>query len=322
MKTHRTRHRATLVNMAPKLCLDGRNRQDRVIARRRLGRLRDTLVTQRTLTRYLKAVGLFHYWCQSSYGREAVSNEELDQFASLYLDVLWEEGEPRLLAGDTLSGLQHVLMAKRILPSAWRLFGAWAKNELPARAPPMPLLVCLAIAGYANSKGRTDYGTMILLGFHCFLRTIELFSAVAQNLWLDAQGTGSILLPITKSGQRIGAPESVTIDDPSVGKRLLVLKSRLQPGAPLIQGSMHEFRVFFNEALEALSLQALGFRPYSLRRGGATHDWLTFADLPRTVMRGRWANLKTAKIYINDGWQQIVNMQLQEAPLRKFAQLA
>ena len=38
--------------MAPKLlCLDGRNRQDRVIARRRLGRLRDTLVTQRTLTR-------------------------------------------------------------------------------------------------------------------------------------------------------------------------------------------------------------------------------------------------------------------------------
>ena len=164
---------------------------------------------------------------------------ELDQFASLYLDVLWEEGEPRLLAGDTLSGLQHVLMAKRILPSAWRLFGAWTKNELPARAPPMPLLVCLAIAGYANSKGRTDYGTMILLGFHCFLRTIELFSAVAQNLWLDAQGTGSILLPITKSGQRIGAPESVTIDDPSVGRRLLVLKHRLQPGAPLMKRLWH-----------------------------------------------------------------------------------
>ena len=72
----------------------------------------------------------------------------------------------------------------------------------------------------------------------------------------------------------------------------------------------------------ALSLQSLGFRPYSLRRGGATHGWLTFADLPRTVMRGRWANLKTAKIYINDGWQQIVNMQLQEAPLRKCALLA
>ncbi len=50
----RTRSRAGLgQRWLKRLCLDGRNHQDRVIPHRRLGQFRDTLVTQRTLSRLL-----------------------------------------------------------------------------------------------------------------------------------------------------------------------------------------------------------------------------------------------------------------------------
>ena len=41
-------------------------------------------------------------------------------------------------------------------------------------------------------------------------------------------------------------------------------------------------------------------RPYSLRRGGATH-WFRHGSLDKLMLQGRWAVPKTAKVYINEG---------------------
>ena len=73
------------------------------------------------------------------------------------------------------------------------------------------------------------------------------------------------------------------------------------------------FRVFFSKGIAALGLTPHGYRPYSLRRGGATHDFLAHRDLQRSVLRGRWGQLRTAKIYITDGAAIIQELKLTPA---------
>ena len=62
-----------------------------------------------------------------------------------------------------------------------------------------------------------------------------------------------------------------------------------------------KWRSLFGQALEALNLQDYGFRPYSLRRGGATWWFAKHGSLDKILLQGRWAAPKTARIYINEG---------------------
>eukprot|EP00959_Pyramimonas_sp_CCMP1952_P028597 599779-Pyramimonas_sp.AAC.1 len=66
-----------------------------------------------------------------------------------YLEKLWAEGEPKSYANDLVAGLQHFApRLRRRLNGSWRLLGAWAKAELPARAPPVPRAVAIGLTGY------------------------------------------------------------------------------------------------------------------------------------------------------------------------------
>ena len=61
------------------------------------------------------------------------------------------------------------------------------------------------------------------------------------------------------------------------------------------------FRARFAGLLAAFGLDKLGFRPYSLRRGGITAYYRRTANLSAAIERGRWSAPKTARIYIVDG---------------------
>ena len=50
--------------------------------------------------------------------------------------------------------------------------------------------------------------------------------------------------------------------------------------------------------------------PYSLRRGGACHDYTMHGDVQRTILRGRWSALATARIYITEGYRQATELAL------------
>ena len=41
------------------------------------------------------------------------------------------------------------------------------------------------------------------------------------------------------------------------------------------------------------------FLPYSVRRGGATAHFVQDGSLDITCERGRWGNMKTARVYVN-----------------------
>ena len=73
-----------------------------------------------------------------------------------------------------------------------------------------------------------------------------------------------------------GAQEIVTTDDP-MGPMDLVYPA----GAIALRAS-------FPNTVEFFSVHDLDLRPYNLHRGGATHDNLLHANLPKTVLRGKW----------------------------------
>lgn len=145
---------------------------------------------------------------------------------------------------------------------------------------------------------------LILLGFHALLRTGELLQIRPCDFILD-DTKGLLSLPSSKSGVRNNTRESVSLHHPSTietVRSMLELKHQLGlQNVPCWEHSGSCFRALFRKAIEALKIQQLGFRPYSLRRGGATYEMQSHGLMERTLIRGRWRNSNIARIYICDG---------------------
>ena len=118
-----------------------------------------------------------------------------------------------------------------------------------------------------------------------------------------------VTLPNTKSGKRKGAVEHVPVEDPQVVQLISFLAKDWAP-ADLFIRSSHAFRVTFDALLARLHVQHLGLRPYSLRRGGATAFFQKTGRMDATQERGRWASAPTARIYLTEGQQALVNMNI------------
>ena len=121
---------------------------ERAQQRQKSGRLSTQVVAPRTLTRYKKSC-LWFFQLLSAWGKSIPSSTyDFDELVSWSIDVAWSEGEGRNLIGDLLSGLAHLVPALRTqLPAAWRLWRAWGRLELPARAWPLARCVTLISGG-------------------------------------------------------------------------------------------------------------------------------------------------------------------------------
>ena len=117
-----------------------------------------------------------------------------------------------------------------------------------------------------------------------------------------------INLGLTKSGQRMGAAESVSIEDGVIQNMVRAWKLTALPGDPLYPAGPVEFRKNFAELLKQFGLDTQEYKPYSLRRGGATHHFRVHGSLSLTTLRGRWSAEKTARIYINDGLAMLAEL--------------
>ncbi|CAE8685015.1 unnamed protein product, partial [Polarella glacialis] len=172
-----------------------------------------------------------------------------------YVEHLWEEGEPKCWAGDTLSGLGHFFPAsKPYLNGSWRLHAAWGRAELPARAMPFTALIVYACAQLAFQWGWADTAVLLCLGFHRFPRSGELFSARVADFQFGPDCKGVWALPLTKSGQGVGAKESVVIEDPWIGLLIRQYCRDLQPGDLLTKVSPGVQRVRLAQLLEKLKI--------------------------------------------------------------------
>ena len=299
--------------------LEGRTKQERQKIRKDLGPLKHLTIQPRTRARYDKAKKRFFDFLNFNKLELPKQKHLLDGILCEYLESLWSDGEGRALASDSLAALQDVLPSlKGHIPGAWRLLKAWHMHEIPCRAPPFPEKVLQALAGYFVFHDKPAMALSLLLGFYSMLRIGELLNIRNRDVVIDErQQTAIISLGMTKGGKRVGAAESVTISVLEVARRLAQWK-RSTSLATLLTPPPYAWRKEFADALSALSLDDWQFRPYSLRRGGATFWFSKHGSLDRILLQGRWMAAKTARTYLNEGLAVLTSITIPVERIRPF----
>ena len=136
----------------------------------------------------------------------------------------------------------------------------------------MPALVAKAGVALAIAEDRLYLATLFALGFFCLLRTGELLQLRKADIAVGSH-RAVINLRFTKSGQRTGNMEAIATSEPRLVQllQLITCDSSRANDAPLWTGSAQSFRSSFSYLLDALGLNSFRFKPYGLRRGGATY---------------------------------------------------
>ena len=86
-------------------------KSERKRERQKLGRLQELVVQKGTRTRYLTAVSRFLEFLQMQNYSYPCSFTKLDSKVCEFIEILWQEGEPKAYASDTISGLGHFIPA-------------------------------------------------------------------------------------------------------------------------------------------------------------------------------------------------------------------
>ena len=93
--------------------------------------------------------------------------------------------------------------------------------------------------------------------------------------------------------------------------RVLRLASEGRGEAELVLNrSPAKFKSLFKTLVETLHLDHANLQPCSLRRGGASHDFLRHGSMERTLLRGHWASTQAARVYVQDAAAEITNLRL------------
>lgn len=251
--------------------------------------------------------------------------DHLDSLLCDWIRLMWKTGEPLLTIGDSLSALHFFVPAtKRRIPHSWKLFGVWRRVEVPSRAPPLTLRIVRSLAAFELSLGNLEMACCLTLGFQCLLRTGELLALHLDDLLLG-KSSGICTLQNTKTGVRHNAAEAISIEDVVVLELLQSLKIYRRQmhltALPLWSGSGSQFRQRFAALCKHFGLCQHGFRPYSLRRGGATDLFQKTHSMELALLRGRWESCKVAKLYISDGLSHLPKLKMSphtHSLLRKF----
>lgn len=275
-----------------------RTRQQRQQQRKSIV-LKDAGITPKTQERYLAGLAqllpiLVH-----------INNLlQLDEAICQWIQTQWENGESIHIVSDALCGLHFFEpWTKRGIPTAWRIFSTWRKLESPSRAPPLTSLIVYALSNYAVSQNDLHIAAMLLIGFFGLLRTGEMLKLCPADILL---GKGRVILSLhdTKSGRRDNVSEMVTFEDEftfEILSTLLDIRKRQKTSrVPLWMASPGFFRNEFKRYLHNFDLDKHQFRPYSLRRGGATWVFQETGSMEAALLKGRWGSSRVARIYISD----------------------
>ena len=265
--------------------MEGKSQQERKKVRNKLGSLKGLTVQPRTRQLYTECLNRFFDWMA---GEGLVLPRLVDALVSDYLEHLWASGEGRSVANNTLAALQdRDPSLKKKLPGSWRLLKAWATVEIPNRAPPMTLQILDALCGWSIFKGCPAFGLSLRIAFFGLLRTGELLSLRAKDIFTPGpKGPAVLSLGLTRGGARQGAAESVTLHERSILPDLWKWKQVSSP-SQFLTLKPHAWRALFTKATESLKLNDLHFRPYSLRRGGATFWFNQHGSFDKLFVQGR-----------------------------------
>ena len=266
-------------------------------------------LTDQTRVRYFAALKKV-----MPYVEQITFEHQIDDVVSQWITDAWTSGEPLLVAGDGLSALHYFQpWTRRLLPQAWKLFRTWRRIEVPFRAPPLTKLLVRSMASYELSQNHLEMATMLLVGFHCLLRTGEFLALTADSVLLGASA-GILNLADTKTSRKHAAHDAISITDEltlEVLRTLVEVRREQSLGAvKLWNASPQCFRTRFNALMKMYGVESHNFRPYSLRRGGATALFQETNSMEVVLTRGRWQSSKIARVYITDGLSYLPSIRL------------
>ena len=206
--------------MGKRQVVDGKDRNARKVRRQQLGKLKDLIVQPKTRVRYERAMQLFLGFLKWNKLSLPSHYDEADRVASLYVEELWEEGDSRYLAQDTVSALQHYEpQLKRKMLHSWRLLKAWQQHEMP----PFTLTTLAVMAGWMQSRC-PELALAMCLGFHALLRSGELLQVTNQDI-ICSDDLVVVHLAQTKMAARNAGVESTSFRHAKVAFMLQAWKS-------------------------------------------------------------------------------------------------
>ena len=297
-----------LGSRGPRILAGKFSRAERIRQRAKI-QLDDAALTPKTLSRYYSALRKLIKYVELAKGEE-----HLDTMLCKWIRKMWHTGEPLLTIGDGLSALHfYQPWTRKRIPHSWKLFSVWRRIEIPSRAPPITWALVKSMAAYEWEQENYEMSATLLLSFHCLLRTGEFLKVCADDFSLG-RSSGVLALRNTKSGIRHNADEAISITDTLVLEiiRILVeIRRKHNLGSlPLWSQSAVQFRRRFNVLCSLMDLEKHQFRPYSLRRGGATHYFQIHHSMEACLIRGRWESSRVARLYISDALSHLPAIKL------------
>ncbi len=262
--------------------------------------LKFTGLKPRTLASYRKALGHFLGFAKAKRLRIATV-AHLDRHASEYLNMMFAEGEALSAAGHLLSAIKRFMPEYRLhLPISSQFHRNWQRQHKPVRAIPLPLNLVEAMGAVCFTVHEPALGVLLMLSFLCFLRTAEMVSLQWNHLLTQKDRcTINVVLPFSKTSD--GNPQVLRLENQHLWRVIKKLRPVRTPQRLIWPHSLQKFHRVWKRILPCLGFDAASYAPYGLRRGGATHHFLTLGQMDLTVARGRWAHARTAKLYIDDG---------------------
>ncbi|CAK0894411.1 unnamed protein product [Prorocentrum cordatum] len=252
------------------------------------------------------------------------SVRNVDQGVALYTEHVWRTGGSLLAVNNALAAVLFVspsLSGK--LKQSWKLQKTWLKLEPNARAMPMPPLLALAFAGAFCWWGLPRAGALLAVGYAGMLRSGEMLQLRRKDIRISQRRMSAIVaLRNTKTGQRDGRLELVMIRSRVAVKLLVQHVQQLPPDELILNIERGEFMRLFRRVVVALGLTDERVTLYSFRRGGAAHDFLEHGSLELTLLRGRWASARSARVYVQDAVAALAELQLSDLQLADARALA
>lgn len=296
----------------PKRIRAGNAKAERRAERSQLGQLSQQLVNSQTVSRYASSFASFLSFSGKTKTQLEMDVSSIDSEMSKYIEFLWRDGEPKSYANYAVASLQHMIpKSRRQLTQSWKLVSTWNKLELPIRATPLTPEVAMAFSGTFFKWGWKRMACMIMVGFSTFLRTGEMFRLRRRHVVSNEANQSAVLfLEDTKTSQRkIVHWEKVIVEEKVALDCLQFLCNHLSPNDLLVDIPVHQFRKLWSYVVEELKLTTFRYQPYSIRRGGATSSYRRGVGFDELMSRGRWSHLATARLYLDEGLQELTQLQ-------------
>ena len=278
--------------------------------------LLESSVGPATLKSYRSALSSFLAWLQEEGVVRVKGFEALDDLLVEYFEFVFVSLGPKA-KHHAVNARSAILLfspnARWSMNGSARALKGWSRLKPSKQRPPMPWELATLIVDELRERKLRDHEWVFRACFEGYLRLSEAIGAKAQDIDASNQ-EGVLALPKSKTGLN----QSVIIhqgDWLNLTRRLL--KRPPKKSSSLVRISAHEFRRTLQTVLKKLGVRHVRFTPHSLRHGGATRDFMLGIPIADIVVRGRWAQAKTASRYIQQGRALLVKLSLSKG-LRKL----